>query len=146
MKSINYRNEKYLYVTAKRYGLVAKNKLYVSTEVTRDRQEHKFVYGMMEKETINWYVAVVVIPLYFLYYLLSCVLVALIVILGFRLDKLFKKETYAEDNGVYDSFVSALEECIHPDYSSCFDYVRSDKMLDDKELVKQAKLVWEKRK
>lgn len=146
MRSIRYGNEKYLYVTAKKYGLVAKNKLYVSTEFTRDRQEHKFVYDMMEKETINWYVSVVAIPLYFLYYLFSCVLIALIVILGFRLDKLFKKETYTEDNGVYDSFMSALEDCIHPDYSSCFDYVRSDKMLDDKELIKQAKLVWENAK
>ena len=144
MRSIVYRNERYLYVTAKRYGLVAKKKLYVSPNFTRDRVEHKFVYEMLEKETINWYVAVVIIPLYFLYYLLSCILVALIVILGFRLDKLFKKETYTEDNGVYDSFVSALEECIHPDYFSCFDYVRSDKKLDDKELVKQAKLVWGK--
>lgn len=146
MRSVNYRNKKYLYVTAKRYGLVAKNKLYISPEFTRDRVEHKFVYEMMEKETINWYISAPIIPLYFLYYLLSCILVALIVILGFRLDKLFKKETYTEDNGVYDSFMSALEDCIHPDYSSCFDYVRSDKMLNDKELIKQAKLVWEKRK
>ncbi|AIR11708.1 hypothetical protein [Ligilactobacillus salivarius] len=146
MRSINYRNERYLYVTAKRYGLVGKNKLYVSTKPTKWSKNGDYAYRMMTKTTINWYISAPIIPLYFLYYLLSCVLVALILILGFKFNMLFKKATYTEDNGVYDSFMSALEDCIHPDYSSCFDYVRSDKMLDDKELVKQAKLVWEKRK
>ena len=118
MKSINYRNERYLYVTAKRYGLVGKNKLYVSTKPAKWSKNGDYAYRMMTKTTINWYISAPIIPLYFLYYLLSCILVALIVILGFRLDKLFKKETYTEDNGVYDSFMSALEDCIHPDYSS----------------------------
>ena len=146
MRSINYRNKKYLYVTAKRYGLVGKNKLYVSTKPTKWSKNGDYAYEMMTKTTINWYISAPIIPLYFLYYLLSCVLIALILILGFKFNMLFKKATYTEDNGVYDSFMSSLEDCIHPDYSSCFDYVRSDKILDDKELVKQAKLVWGKRK
>lgn len=144
MESINYNNDKYLYVTTKRYGLIAKHRVYVSTRFVRNK-DGEYSYRMMKKDTINWYVSVVVIPPYFLYYSLSCILVALLVIFGFRFDLLFKKETYTEDNGVYDNFVSTLKSCIHPDYySSGFDYVRSDKILDDKELVKQAKLVCEK--
>lgn len=145
MRSINYNNDKYLYFTTKRYGLVAKHRVYVSTKFARNK-DGGYSYRMMEKETINWYVSVVVIPPYFLYYLLSCILVALLVTFGFRFDLLFKKETYTEDNGVYDNFMSALEDCIHPDYFNYFQYVRSDKKLDDKELVKQAKLVYEKNK
>ena len=144
MRSVNYRNERYLYVTAKRYGLVAKNKLYVSTryhanDYDRFDKDVEYEYPMMRKETINWYCSAVIIPCYFLYYLLSCIVFALAAIVAFRFDKLFSKELYVYDNEVYDGFISALDECIHPSYYNYSDYVRSNKKLKDEELVRQAK-------
>ena len=151
MKSIIYDNDKYLYVMTKRHGIILKEKIYVSTRYHSNNYDMfygdvEYEYPIMRRETITWYCSAVIIPCYFLYYLLSCFVFALVATVSFRFDKLFGKETYIYDNEVYDGFISALDKCIHPSYYNYSDYVRSNKKLKDEELVKQAKLVWEKRK
>lgn len=151
MRSIIHDNDKYLYVMTKRHGIILKEKVYVSTRYHTNNYDKfygdvEYEYPIMRKETINWYCSAVIISCYFLYYLLSCIVFALVAIAAFRFDKLFNKETYVYDNEVYDGFISALDECIHPSYYNYSDYVRSNKKLKDEELVKQAKIVWEKRK
>ena len=151
MRSIIHDNDKYLYVMTKRHGIILKEKVYVSTRYHTNNYDRfdkdvEYEYPMMRKETINWYCSAVIIPCYFLYYSLSCIVFALVATLSFRFDKLFSKELYVYDNEVYGGFVSAIDDCIHPSYYNSSDYVRSNKKLKDEELVKQAKLVWEKRK
>ena len=128
----------------KRHGIILKEKVYVSTRYHTNNYEKfygdvEYEYPMMRKETINWYCSAVIIPCYFLYYLLSCIVFALVAIVAFRFDKLFSKELYVYDDEVYDGFISALDECIHPSYYNYSDYVRSNKKLKDEELVEQAK-------
>lgn len=144
MKSIIHDNDKYLHVMTKRHGIFLKEKVYVSTRYHTNNYDKfygdvEYEYPMMRKETINWYCSAVIIPCYFLYYLLSCIVFALVAIVAFRFDKLFSKETYVYDNEVYDGFISALDECVHPSYYNYSDYVRSNKKLKDEELVEQAK-------
>ena len=144
MKSIIHDNDKYLHVMTKRHGIFLKEKVYVSTryhanDYDRFDKDIEYEYPMMRKETINWYCSAVIIPCYFLYYSLSCIVFALVAIVAFRFDKLFSKETYVYDNEVYNGFISALDECIHPSYYNYSDYVRSNKKLKDEELVEQAK-------
>lgn len=145
MRSIIHDNEKYLYVMTKRHGIILKEKIYVSTRYHTNNYDKfysdvEYEYPMMRRETINWYCSIVIIPCYFLYYLLSCIAFALVAIAAFRFDKLFSKETYVYDNEVYDGFISALDECIHPSYYNYSNYVRSNKKLKDEELVRQAKV------
>ena len=149
MRNIIHDNDKYLYVMTKRHGIILKEKVYVSTRYHTNNYDRfdkdvEYEYPIMRRETIMWYCSAVIIPCYFLYYLLSCFVFALVATVSFRFDKLFSKETYVYDNEVYDGFISALD--IHPSYYNYSDYVRSNKKLKDEELVKQAKLVWEKRK
>lgn len=144
MKSIIYDNDKYLYVMTKRHGIILKEKIYVSTRYHTNNYDKfygdvEYEYPMMRKETINWYCSAVIIPCYFLYYLLSCIVFALVAMVSFRFDKLFSKETYVYDNEVHDGFISALDDCIHPSYYNYSDYVRSNKKLKDEELVRRAK-------
>lgn len=144
MRSIIHDNDRYLHVTTKRHGIFLKEKVYVSTRYRTNNYDKfygdvEYEYSMMRKETINWYCSAVIIPCYFLYYLLSCIAFALVAIAAFRFDKLFSKETYDYDNEVYDGFISALDECIHLSYYNYSDYVRSNKKLKDEELVEQAK-------
>ena len=144
MRSIIHDNDKCLYVMTKRHGIILKEKVYVSTRYHTNNYEKfygdvEYEYPMMRKETINWYCSAVIIPCYFLYYLLSCIVFALVAIVAFRFDKLFSKELYVYDDEVYDGFISALDECIHPSYYNYSDYVRSNKKLKDEELVEQAK-------
>ena len=144
MKSLIYDNDKYLHVMTKRHGIILKEKIYVSTRYHTNNYDKfygdvEYEYPMMRKETINWYCSAVIIPCYFLYYLLSCIVFALVAIVAFRFDKLFSKELYIYDNEVYDGFISALDECIHPSYYNYSDYVRSNKKLKDEELVRRAK-------
>ena len=151
MRSINYDNDRYLYVMTKRHGIILKEKIYVSTRYYANNYDRfygdvEYEYPIMRRETINWHCSAVIIPCYFVYYLLSCIVFALVATLSFRFDKLFSKELYVYDNEVYGGFVSAIDDCIHPSYYNSSDYVRSNKKLKDEELVKQAKLVWEKRK
>lgn len=144
MKSLIYDNDKYLHVMTKRHGIILKEKIYVSTRYHTNNYDKfygdvEYEYPMMRKETINWYCSAVIILCYFLYYLLSCIAFALVAIAAFRFDKLFSKELYVYDNEVYDGFISALDECIHPSYYNYSDYVRSNKKLKDEELVRRAK-------
>ena len=144
MRSIIHDNEKYLYVMTKRHGIILKEKTYVSTRYHTNNYDRfygdvEYEYPIMRRETITWYCSAVIIPCYFLYYLLSCIVFALVAIVAFRFDKLFSKETYIHDNEVYGGFVSALDECIHPSYYNYSDYVRSNQKLKDEELVRQAK-------
>ena len=144
MKSLIYDSDKYLHVRTKRHGIILKEKIYVSTRYHTNNYDKfygdvEYEYPMMRKETINWYCSAVIIPCYFLYYLLSCIVFALVAIVAFRFDKLFSKELYIYDNEVYDGFISALDECIHPSYYNYSDYVRSNKKLKDEELVRRAK-------
>ena len=144
MKSLIYDNDKYLHVMTKRHGIFLKEKVYVSTRYYANNYDRfdrdvEYEYPMMRKETINWYCSAVIILCYFLYYLLSCIAFALVAIAAFRFDKLFSKELYVYDNEVYDGFISALDECIHPSYYNYSDYVRSNKKLKDEELVRRAK-------
>lgn len=145
MKSIVYDNDKYLYVMTKRHGIILKEKIYVRTRYYTNNYDRfdkdvEYEYPITRRETITWYCSAVIIPCYFLYYLLSCIVFALVAIVAFRFDKLFSKETYVHDNEVYDGFISALDECIHPSYYNYSDYVRSNKKLKDEELVRQAKV------
>lgn len=149
MRSIIHDNDKYLYVMTKRHGIILKEKVYVSTQYHTNNYDKfygdvEYEYPMMRKETVTWYCSAVIIPCYFLYYLLSCIVFALVATLSFRFDKLFSKETYIYDNEVYDGFISVLDECIHPSYYNYSDYVRSNKKLKDEELVRQAKARLEK--
>lgn len=144
MRSIIYDNDKHLYVMTKRHGIILKEKMYVSTRYHTNNYDGlygdvEYEYPIMRRETITWYCSAVIIPCYFLYYLLSCIVFALVAIVAFRFDKLFSKETYVHDNEVYGGFISALDECIHPSYYNYSDYVRSNKKLKDEELVRQAK-------
>lgn len=144
MKSIIHDNDKYLHVMTKRHGIFLKEKVYVSTryhanDYDRFDKDIEYEYPMMRKETINWYCSAVIILCYFLYYLLSCIAFALVATVSFRFDKLFSKELYVYDDEVYNGFISALDECIHPSYYNYSDYVRSNKKLKDEELVEQAK-------
>ena len=144
MKSLIYDNDKYLHVMTKRHGIILKEKIYVSTRYHTNNYDKfygdvEYEYPMMRKETINWYCSAVIILCYFLYYLLSCIAFALVAIAAFRFDKLFSIELYVYDNEVYDGFISALDECIHPSYYNYSDYVRSNKKLKDEELVRRAK-------
>ena len=144
MRSIIHDSDKYLYVTTKRHGIILKEKIYVSTRYHSNNYDMfygdvEYEYPIMRRETITWYCSAVIIPCYFLYYLLSCFVFALVATVSFRFDKLFSKETYIYDNEVYDGFISALDECIHPSYYNYSDYVRSNKKLKDEELVEQAK-------
>lgn len=144
MKSIIHDNDKYLYVMTKRHGIILKEKVYVSTRYYTNNYDRlygdvEYEYPIMRKETITWYCSAVIIPCYFVYYLLSCIVFALAAIVAFRFDKLFSKETYVYDNEVYEGFISALDECIHPSYYNYSNYVRSNKKLKDEELVRQAK-------
>lgn len=144
MRSIIHDNDKYLYVMTKRHGIILKEKMYVSTRYHTNNYDRfygdvEYEYPITRRETITWYCSAVIIPCYFLYYLLSCFVFALVATVSFRFDKLFSKETYVYDNEVYDGFISALDECIHPSYYNYSDYVRSNKKLKDEELVKQAK-------
>ena len=144
MRSIIHDNDRYLHVMTKRHGIFLKEKIYVSTRYHTNNYDKfygdvEYEYPMMRKETINWYCSTVIIPCYFLYYLLSCIVFALVAIVAFRFDKLFSKELYVYDDEVYDGFISALDECIHPSYYNYSDYVRSNKKLKDEELVEQAK-------
>lgn len=144
MRSIIHDNDKHLYVMTKRHGIILKEKMYVSTRYHTNNYDGlygdvEYEYPIMRRETITWYCSAVIIPCYFLYYLLSCIVFALVAIVAFRFDKLFSKETYVHDNEVYGGFISALDECIHPSYYNYSDYVRSNKKLKDEELVRQAK-------
>lgn len=144
MRSIIHDNDKYLYVMTKRHGIILKEKVYVSTRYHTNNYDKfygdvEYEYPMTRKETINWYCSAVIILCYFLYYLLSCIAFALVAIAAFRFDKLLSKETYVYDNEVYDGFISALDECIHPSYYNYSNYVRSNKKLKDEELVRRAK-------
>ena len=144
MRSIIHDNDRYLHDMTKRHGIFLKEKEYDSTQYHTNNYDKfygdvEYEYSIMRKETINWYCSAVIISCYFLYYLLSCIVFALVAIAAFRFDKLFSKETYVYDNEVYDGFISALDECIHPSYYNYSDYVRSNKKLKDEELVEQAK-------
>lgn len=135
-KNIEYKNKKYLYVTTKQYGIVGKSKIYVSSQ--RDNGDGRYYSDLLNKTSVTWYFAAIVIPICFLIYLFTCVGLGLIEVCYFRFDSVFDKTTYGKAT---NNFIDMLDGSIRPTYSSCYPPVFSDKPLNDNELVIKAKKV-----
>lgn len=134
-KNIEYQNEKYLYVKTVRWGVIAKSKLYISSQYYVD-DDCKYRYKLLKKDSYIWYFAAIVIPICFLIYLLTCVGLGLLAVCAFQFDSIFDKTTYAKTT---DNFIDMLEDLLRPTYYSCYYPVSSDKPLSDKELVIKTK-------
>lgn len=134
-KNIEYHNEKYLYVKTVRWGVIAKSKIYISSQYY-GHDDCKYRYKLLKKDSYVWYFAAIVIPICFLIYLLTCVGLGLLAVCAFQFDSIFDKTTYAKTT---DHFIDMLEALIRPEYYSYYHFVSSDKPLSDKELVIKTK-------
>src|SRR5699024_9916969 len=113
-KSIVYNGEKYLLAKTTYYGVIQKEKLYISSK-TRN-QDDRIKYNLLIKRNPTWYFMLVVLPFYFLGYIFSCLLIVLCCVLMFRFGALLYKDNYTENNGVYRDFMDILNRFVYPDF------------------------------
>lgn len=135
-KSIVYNGEKYLLAKTTRYGVIQKERLYISSKARN--QDDKIKYNLLVKRNPTWYFMLVVLPFYFLGYIFSCLLIVLCCVLMFRFGALLYKDNYTKNNGVYRDFMDILNRFVYPDFFTSY-YILSDVPLTNKELIAQAK-------
>lgn len=136
IKSIVYNGEKYLLAKTTYYGVIQKERLYISSKTRK--QDDRIKYYLLIKRNPTWYFMLVILPLYFLGYIFSCLLIALCYILMFRFGALLYKDNYTENNGVYRDFIDLLNRFVYPDFFTSY-YILSNVPLTNKELIAQAK-------